>query len=91
MPLKPYELVQILKTEADDSDIPSFASIWFWLGSNNFQYTLYVNTCDWILEMKGVIDGLMSGYIRECADIVVCPPLITPDLSVGFCVLLDNR
>ena len=51
---------------------------------------LFVNTCHWILKMKGMIDSLMSGYIGECADIVVCPPLITPDLSVGFGELLDE-
>ena len=52
---------------------------------------LRVNACDWILKMKGMIDSLMSGYIRQCADIAVCPPFITPDLSARFGELLDER
>ena len=52
---------------------------------------LRVNTCDWILKMKGMIDNLMTGCIWQCADIVVCTPFITPDLSAGFGKLLDER
>ena len=37
--------------------------------------------------MKRMVDSLMSGHIRECAGIVVCTPLITPDL---FGVLLSK-
>ena len=33
----------------------------------------------------------MTGYIRQCADIVVCTPFITPDLSARFGELLDER
>jgi hypothetical protein len=35
IPLKPQ--THLNKMEAGDGDIPSFASVWFSLGSNNFQ------------------------------------------------------
>ena len=37
-----------------------------------------------------MVHGLMPGHIRECADVVVSTPLITPDLCAGFGVLLDE-
>ena len=51
---------------------------------------LSVNTYHWILEVKGVIHHLVSAHIGQRPNIVVCPPLITPDLSVGFCMLLHK-
>ena len=43
---------------------------------------------DWIL---GMIHCLVCGHsYREFTDIVVCTPLITPDLSAGLCELLDE-
>ena len=46
---------------------------------------------DWILKIKGMVDKLMPGYIRECADIAVCTPFVTPDLSARFSELLHER
>ena len=73
--------------EADCGDTPSSSSIWFSPGSSN---VLSVNTCHWILEMKGMIYCSVSGHIGQRANIAVCPPLITPDLSVGFRILLHK-
>ena len=81
-PFKPHELIQIRR------NLTAVAPL------HPLQFSLYpdpialnVNTCHWILEMKGMIHHLVSGYIGQRPNIDICPPLITPDLSVGFHVI----
>ena len=86
MPLKPHELVQI---QWKLTAVTPLHPLQFRIHPVPVTFdVLSVNTCHWILEMKGMIHCLVSGHIGQRANIAVCPPLITPDLSVGFRILL---
>ena len=48
------------------------------------------SVCTPVIKVQGVIDSVVAGHRWKCADVVICTPLITPDLGTRLCILLDE-
>ena len=56
-------------------DIPSSASAWFLLGSNNFPHA-ECGPCYQIYKVQGVIHHIVCGYIGQLLYTPICSPVV---------------